>query len=919
MNLRKFVAILSIILVSCLSAFSQSDTVSVKTIVSKTIKYNSDYPFEKVYLHLDKPYYAVGDTIWFKAYVTADVTINDDMTKNKHLPTDSSKVVYVDILSSKDSIVQVIKLPVLAGMAYGNIILPKELYREGNYHIRAYTNWMRNFDPAYFFNKNIPLGTLVDKNVFNNIILSGSVKNNTAKVDAVIHYYTVDGRDYAGRKVSWRAQDIDDETLGKGKGITDSKGNITISFTTNKTSGMNTATLTAGIDINSNIIANSYSLKNIASPTDVQFFPEGGDLINGIRSKVAFKAIAPNGSGIDVKGTITDNSNTIAATITAQHLGMGVFDLEPQAGKTYKAVLTFADGSQNTYDLPKAKDNGITLAINNTDPNRIALTITASDAFFAANKGKMVTILGQSGQVVCYAGQTSLTSKTYSANILRSKFPSGIVQFTIFSSNGEVQAERIAFVQRSDQLKIGLSTPKTSYGARDHVTFNVNAKTSAGLPALANLSVTVLDDKKVPFDDNSENTILTSILLTSELKGYIEQPNYYFNNITAKTSADLDVLMLTQGYRRVSYKEILADKQPAIKYPHEDGIDITGSLRTASGMPVSRGVINFYVKNMRVSATVTTTTNGDFKIPKLFFPDSVKAVINAKGSYNGNNLLIILNNSTSQSATPNINSPDEVINIDTTLNAFLQNDKKVSLNTHVIKEIVIKDVKYKKKISHQDFPLLVGLSGIPDHVIDGDRLSACPNLYECIKTTMPGVTWEQDKLYVSRDYNSGQRTPMAVYLNGMVVDFQDLVSVLPTEVDQIEIFNNDGVSGINRMNGTSGVIVISTKKQEKKKIDKELLNSLLTPQYSAINFSPKGYYTARTFYSPKYDVTKSGSFGGDFRTTIYWNPKVITDKTTGETTFDLFNADGTGTYRAIIEGIDAEGNIGRTIYRYKVQ
>ncbi len=184
---------------------------------------------------------------------------------------------------------------------------------------------------------------------------------------------------------------------------------------------------------------------------------------------------------------------------------------------------------------------------------------------------------------------------------------------------------------------------------------------------------------------------------------------------------------------------------------------------------------------------------------------------------------------------------------------------------------------------------------------------------------MPGVTSDQDKLYISRDYNSGQRTPMAVYLNGMVVDFQDLINVLPTDVDQIEIFNSDGVSGINRMNGTSGVVVISTKKIEKQKIDKELLNSLLTPQYSAINFNPKGYYTARTFYSPKYDATKSGSFGGDFRSTIYWNPKVITDKATGETTFDFYNADGTGTYRAIIEGIDAQGNIGRTVYRYKVQ
>jgi hypothetical protein len=94
---------------------------------------------------------------------------------------------------------------------------------------------------------------------------------------------------------------------------------------------------------------------------------------------------------------------------------------------------------------------------------------------------------------------------------------------------------------------------------------------------------------------------------------------------------------------------------------------------------------------------------------------------------------------------------------------------------------------------------------------------------------------------------------------------------------------------------------------------------LLTPQYSAVNFTPKGYYMARSFYSPKYDVTKTGSFGGDLRSTIYWNPKVITDKTTGEASFNFFNADTAGPYRAIIEGIDSEGNIGRAVYRYTVR
>jgi hypothetical protein len=840
------------------------------------------------------------------------------MTKNKHLPSSISKVLYVDVLTSNDSTIQRLKLPVTDGTAIGDILLLKGNYKEGNYHIKAYTNWMRNFDPAYFFNKTIPVGTLIDKNVFSSITLSGQFKSNTAKIDAVIHYYTADGRDYAGRKVSWKVQNTDDESISKGKGTTDAKGNINISFTTNKTDGLSKANLVAGIDINNNTIVNSYSLKNVASPIDVQFFPEGGDLVTGIKSKVAFKAVKPDGLGTDVKGTIVDNSGTVVASVTTQHLGMGVFELTAEAGKTYKATLTFADGSQNSYDLPKAKESGITFNITGSDPEKLTLTISANDAYFLANKYKKISILGQSGQVICYGGQSVLVTKSYSATIAKSKFPSGVAQFTIFAANGDPLAERVVFIQRNDQLKIGLSTAKSTYGAREPVAFNVTAKTAANQPAIAHLSVTVLDDRKVPFDEDAETTILTSQLLSADLKGYIEKPNYYFNKVSDKTTADLDVLMLTQGYRRIVYKDVFTNKQPTIKFWPEDGIEISGSLRTSAGMPVPRGVLNFYVKNMKISASVNTNPEGEFKISKLYFPDSVKAVINAKGSINGNNLMIMMNNPPPQPPTPNTTAADEVINIDTVLNAYLQNDKKQSANSRVLKEVVIKEQKPEKKISHQDFPTLVGLSSIPDHVVDGKRLEACGSLYECIKATLPGITYYQDKLYITRDYNAGKKVEVSIYLDGTIVDFANLFGIPVETIDQIEIFNNEGLSGVNRMNGTNGVVVISSKKTTKPKLDKELLAQLTTSQYSAVTFSPKGYYPARAFYSPKYDATKSGSFGGDLRSTIYWNPKVITDKD-GNSGFNFFNADGTGTYRAIIEGIDSNGNIGRTLYRYTVK
>src|SRR6202012_784471 len=144
MNFKKLYAVVLLLTGFALTAAAQSDTIGVNAIITRTAKLAQSHPIEKVYLHTDKPYYTVGDTIWFKAYVTSDI----------HQPSIISKVVYVDMVNSKDSIVQSLKVQVGAGSAgFGNIILNEPLYKQDNYHIRAYTNWMRNDDAAYFFNK----------------------------------------------------------------------------------------------------------------------------------------------------------------------------------------------------------------------------------------------------------------------------------------------------------------------------------------------------------------------------------------------------------------------------------------------------------------------------------------------------------------------------------------------------------------------------------------------------------------------------------------------------------------------------------------------------------------------------------------------------------------------------------------------
>jgi len=920
MNLKRFTFLLLLFLVSALSAYSQTDSIPLVTLAEKTAQYNEAYPVEKVYLHFDKPYYAVGDTIWFKAYVTAD---SYGVLKQR-VPSAISNVVYVDIIG-KDTIVQRLKLAANKGVAFGNIAITKAQYRQGNYQIRAYTKWMRNFDAAYFFDKTISVGDAVNKNILTNFSLTSSTQTNAAKVTARVNYRNTDGSPIAGKKVSWKVQTKSDEVLSKGKETTDAKGSITVSFNSNKLTELSTSDLITEIDANPKEVTNQFSLKSAAAPMDVQFFPEGGDLIEGVAGKVAFKAIAPSGMGVDIKGTVSDNAGAIVANFTSQHLGMGTFSLTPAAGKTYKASVTFADGSKGTYDLPKASAEDITINVVTVSPQRIILNLLCNDAYLQKNKGKRFYIVAQNGQAIFYAAQTgAINSNTYPLSIAN-KLPSGIAKISLLNNNGDALSERLVFVNKpDDQLSLTLNTPKPLYTSRDKVVMNVTAK-NAGQPVAADLSVTVIDETKVPFDENSETTILTHLLLTSDLKGFIEQPNYYFNNPTDKTNAELDALMLTQGYRRFVYKDIATNKLPAgIKFQPEDGITISGSLRTAAGMPVNRGNVNLEIKDRRISANTPTTTTGEFSFSKLYFPDSLQAIVSAKGNANSNGFLIILNNDSFQPITSSVNAPAAFINIDSAMAPYLLNSKKNADNSRVLAEVTIRgNVAPKiRKASHVDNSALTGLSLMADHIVDGSALIGCASLYDCLQSMATGLTFDKENLYVRRNYMQGDRRPVAVYLNNILMDFTGLRTVDPKNIESVEVFLTDGVSGINRMSGTSGVLVVNSKRVERKVMSKDQIAAALDdlmPANSGIKIKPKGFSAARAFYSPRYDASKESTVGGDLRSTIFWNPRVNTEAGTGATTFDFFNSDGKGSYRAIIEGLDADGNVGRAVYRYKVE
>jgi TonB-dependent SusC/RagA subfamily outer membrane receptor len=780
-----------------------------------TIKLNAfltEYVTEKAYLHFDKPYYAAGDTIYFKAYVTLG---------EKHELSNLSGVLHVDLINTQSKIDQSIKLQLINGVAWGDFALPDSLPK-GNYRIRAYTNWMRN-DETGFFDQTIPVG---------------SFKTNHVPESAIKQ------------------------------------------------------------QLNSN-------------KADIQFFPEGGSLVTGIRSKIAFKAIGTNGLGINAKGMVLDNENKEICSFSSSHLGIGYFYLDPQEGKTYKAKLSYADGSQSTIDLPKLEARGITLSVNNDSIGKASVKIEANKTCFEENKNKDYNLIIYSGGIVTTVN-CKLDSTVITLDIIKRRLHSGIATITLFSPTGEPLCERLLFIQSYDQLNLNISADKASHTKREKVSIKLNVKNRADDPAVGHFSVSVIDENKVPVEGNKENTILTNLLLTSDLKGYVEQPNYYFTNITDNTNSDLDLIMLTHGYRRFEWKQLLNNNYPPVTYQPEKGLEISGMAKNILGKPLSNGIVSLIPSPSGTVLSQQTDDKGNFHFSNLVFMDSACFVLQAVNAKGKNSTQLVYSKDKSEPALKNLMYAD-TSQVTTT---YLENSEKQQEQLSKLglgKGKMLREVKIREKKRDDDYPSSnLGGPGHADQVIHRSEFRGGGLFSDQFNGWLRGVSFGGGNAYLSGGQSMGinKTGAMLIVVDGNVMSGMPVDDINVNAIETIEVLKgaNAAIYGFNSLNG---VLVITTRKGEGLQA-KDIVSTGILP------ITIKGFYKAREFYAPKYENKNLNNNISDLRSTIYWKPELITDKY-GNASFEYYNADGTGTYRVVIEGIDEKGNLGRQVYRYKVE
>ena len=317
---------------------------------------------EKLWLHLDKPYYAAGDEMWFKAYLVDAVN---------HCSDTLSNFIYVDLIGRKGEIVFSKKIKRDRYGFTNNFIIPAT-FPTGDYTLRAYTGWMLNFDPAFFFQKNIPIGNPIADQIDAEISYTDL---SAAKKQAVVRFRDENDRPYSDINIQFKIFDRNGKRLSSGQQRSSATGSIFAELPV--ISACEGGRIDLEIDNDRMYYKRTFFFPGSFSPFGIQFFPEGGDLIAGQPQRIAFKGESSDGSPISFSGTVFGSNGDTVARIVSEHDGMGVFTMSPQSGQDYRAEVTASDGRKLRTQLPTVKEDGYAIVVSQS-PREIRYKIAAA-------------------------------------------------------------------------------------------------------------------------------------------------------------------------------------------------------------------------------------------------------------------------------------------------------------------------------------------------------------------------------------------------------------------------------------------------------------------------------------------------------------------------------------------------------------
>lgn len=869
---RHFLGLLFLLTTVFSYSAGSSSPVFLKKIATSFSKQWAVEQQEKVYLQTDKPYYSVGENIWFKGYVVNAAT---------HLPKSLSKFLYVELIDKSNSIVTRVKIK-KDSLGFGGYIKLKPELHAGNYALRAYTYWMQNASADFFFSKNIYIGNPIDDYVLSEISYGTNVNG---KVAATISFTNANKNPISGASVdvfqNWNNPQNKKITLQTNS---DGKINLQLSIDT----AFHSARI---IDVSMNEPGNRYKTRffipEFSYDYDLQFFPESGSLLENQLQLVAFKAIGTDGLSVEVSGKIYSDKNEEIVDFSSFHKGMGKFSLQVDSGTTYYAVVKSAKGIEKRFALPKPQNRGVALhlvynrgklsyeVLNNTQ--------TTNDAFYLLvhSRGRLLAGL----PLTDLAGQIS-----------ESFLPPGIVTLSVIDTLGNTFCERLCFVRNPAPPAIRMESNKPVYGKREAVDLSFNVLTATGNPCIGNYSLSITDSKVVKIDSLSDN-IMTYLLLGSDIKGHIEDPGSYFGNNQAVDREKIDNLMLTQGWRRFNTADVVKGKIKEPSYFMEAGQSLSGKVLNILNKPSKKCGIIMISPNRRIIKLAQTDSLGHYLIEGIDFPDSTVFVLKAKKEKTFGDVEIIPDADEfpkSNAFIPLRCAQDLAVPNDYFI---LSKEKYFSdggMRVINLEGVTVKAVKAdKKKTTHY-------YSGMEDVKMTSEKLEANSGLTLFqILSMMPGVEVNGEQVSIR-----GSNTAPAFFIDNVEsININDITYLSSNDIEEISVFKGANAS-VFGLRGGNGVIAISLKNGVEHKTNVPI---------SLVSVTPLGYEQPEQFYVPKYDVDSVRlAKKSDLRSTVYWNPELVSDGN-GTIHVKFFTADKANDYSVVLEGISEKGEICRYV------
>lgn len=675
--------------------------------------------------------------------------------------------------------------------------------------------------------------------------------------------------------------------------------------------------------------------QKMTEATDVQFFPEGGNSVIGLDSRIGFKALNILGKGVDVEGFVLDNVKDTVVAFHTEHLGMGVFNYTPEPQKTYTAFVKEHDGKYRPYSLPYAHEQGFTMAVDNlSNKEKVKVFVANSSPKSADKSSEIIVVAHQRGQLV-FMAKGNETQKSFGLSIPRNKIPDdGIVQITLMNSKGEPLCERLVFNNQDRQINLKIITDKANYKIREKVTANLEATDAEGKPVEGNFSVAVTDASQVIAEPHQEN-LLSYLLLSSDvsnlsgtdyysaLRGNIEQPAYYFDKENTDAIRHLDILMMTQGWRRFIWRDLMADKDPKINNLLETGLEVTGKALKPNGKIADNVTLTLIVKNdKKVPQFLTATTDslGNYGFYNLDFFDTTQVFVQGMKKNGGKNLDVTINPLKPAPKVRIVKPPYNPIEFNTRdLAVFLKKandaielEKKLKLNKdQMLQEVVVKAKKYEEPDPRTFY-------GRASNTIKVDNIlcAGATSVFQMIQGRVAGVQVSPNGQggfsVLIRGISSINGSNEPLYLmDGMPVEADVFLSINPCDVDKIDILKGADAA-IFGSRGSTGVIAILTKRGGNN------YDYSKDPVLGVTLQKRMGYNVAREFYAPKYDVSLAEHVRPDFRSTLHWQPNVRTDAS-GKATITYWNTDAKATMRIIAEGVSVQGFVGVAKAEYGVK